>query len=1327
MAWADEFTGTAVDGNNWSIGTGGRRDATNTASAVSVAGGALTIKTYTEGGKHYTGWLGSNGKFENCFGYWEARIRFNSSAGMWSAFWLQPSGINNVGDPADNGTEIDIVEHRRQDSGGGDLRNKSAMNIHWDGYGADHKSAGATVTNPGVDSSSLQGNYHTYGLLWEPGKYTFFIDGAVVWTTTAAISNVRQWIYLTSEVDNGAWAGNIPAGGYGDRSATTTKVDIDYVRFYQRDEQVVNPGFSFRTGPWAGSGAASWTATGGRSGGPGVRLNPSTTTGSRFEQVVHGLLPNTEYRLLGWGNVGSRNWPDIRIGVKSHGNPETYASIWSNGFTQAQVPFTTGAANTSARVYTWVPTQWGDCFADDLEIRRDAQINNAGFDNGEEWPWNVYGDALVHDWDAYQRSGGHALRLNASANSRGAEQTVFGLQPATRYTLSAWVRTAGQAVRLGVKNHGQTESSTTFTGTGNAWQRATHTFTSGPAATSATIYAFIPAGSNVGALDLDDFLLGTALPAPWTAADVGAVGRPGEATARNGRLVLRGSGANVFDAADAFHFLHQPLAGDFALTARLDSFEAAHNRAKAGLMLRASTAADAAHAMVHWLPEGQVEFIWRPTDGANASYVWAANTTPWPPRLRLQRAGSIVTAFFSTDGVTWQPVGVPQTIALPATPLGGPAVCAHDSGTTATAVFSNLSTSGDRDGDGILDDYETNTGTFVSATNTGTDPDAPDTDNDGFSDGMELASGTDPLVANPELVWQTGAAPGGTGSWDATTANWRIGTTATSWLPGKAAVFGGTAGTVTITGSAAPATALTFTTAGYTLGGTGPLALADGAVITAAAGTTTMTCPLGQATEITKAGAGTLSLTHPVFEVATLTCAAGTLDFNPAADAAFAGTLTGSGTVTKTGPNALTLAGPNTFGAPGGTFTLGSGTANAGALRLSHPQALGNHAKILLNSGQGGVSRVELTGGLTFPLDLDTVGRNTAAGNVALRNLSGSNTLDGNFTIVNTGGAYHLEALAGSALTITGNLTTTVNNATARDVRFKGDGDITLHGALADSTTAIPTRLSVTKEGAGTLRLTGTSTHTQATTVTGGTLRLDGTFTASAVTVAAAGTLAGTGTLPAANVAGTLVINLGQEPLKITGPLTLTNATLALTGTPAATVHLLAHRGSLAGSFATVTGVPCGYSFDPNYLGTALALVRKTTADYEIWATAHGLDPAGNGAPALDHDRDGLSHAVEFVLDLDPVIPDPTSENLPRVQRSGADWVIVFTRVKAAAANGFQSEIEWSPDLTAATWTPATPAQTLIEDHVTTETVTVTLPPPAAGTSLFARLKVTGP
>ena len=56
--------------------------------------------------------------------------------------------------------------------------------------------------------------------------------------------------------------------------------------------------------------------------------------------------------------------------------------------------------------------------------------------------------------------------------------------------------------------------------------------------------------------------------------------------------------------------------------------------------------------------------------------------------------------------------------------------------------------SADTDRDGLPDGVETNTKLFVSATDRGTDPHKPDTDGDLFEDGREVSLGTDPLDAN---------------------------------------------------------------------------------------------------------------------------------------------------------------------------------------------------------------------------------------------------------------------------------------------------------------------------------------------------------------------------------------------------------------------------------------------------------------------------------------------------------------------------------------------------------------------------------------------------
>lgn len=233
LAWQDEFDGVALDLSKWTAQSGARRSADNAPEAVSVAGGVLTITTYSAAGAHFTGFLDTAGKYEPTYGYFEARIRFDPTPGEWGAFWLQSPGMGtSIGNPAAAGTEIDIVEHRARDQSGADVSNKYVMNLHWDGYGASHATSGSSGQPP-AGAPPLLGNWHLYALLWTPEQYVFYLDGVEQWRTTDAVSKRGEYIRLTCEVLDRGWAGNIPAGGYGSATASTTKMRVDWVRVWQ--------------------------------------------------------------------------------------------------------------------------------------------------------------------------------------------------------------------------------------------------------------------------------------------------------------------------------------------------------------------------------------------------------------------------------------------------------------------------------------------------------------------------------------------------------------------------------------------------------------------------------------------------------------------------------------------------------------------------------------------------------------------------------------------------------------------------------------------------------------------------------------------------------------------------------------------------------------------------------------------------------------------------------------------------------------------------------------------------------------------------------------
>jgi beta-glucanase (GH16 family) len=250
VTWSDEFNGSILDLTRWSYrATGAMRfDAIVTPDAVTVGGGALTIKTYTEAGTHYVGMIGTQKVgpvgFEQRYGYFEARAKFDNAPGQWSAFWLQSPTLGNpIGDPATAGVEMDIAEHRTRCVNApaptppqtcapdNDISDRIQQALIWDGYGPDSKSAvRLSEPLPGLGN----GSWHTWALRWTPTDITYYYDGVATWTSTSPVSQRSQYIILSSDV-GAFFAGAIPAGGYGSRETSTTRMQVDYVRVWAPD------------------------------------------------------------------------------------------------------------------------------------------------------------------------------------------------------------------------------------------------------------------------------------------------------------------------------------------------------------------------------------------------------------------------------------------------------------------------------------------------------------------------------------------------------------------------------------------------------------------------------------------------------------------------------------------------------------------------------------------------------------------------------------------------------------------------------------------------------------------------------------------------------------------------------------------------------------------------------------------------------------------------------------------------------------------------------------------------------------------------------------
>jgi hypothetical protein len=151
------------------------------------------------------------------------------------------------------------------------------------------------------------------------------------------------------------------------------------------------------------------------------------------------------------------------------------------------------------------------------------------------------------------------------------------------------------------------------------------------------------------------------LPTPWTSADIGAVGLGGGAACSGGTFSLSGSGADIWNSADAFRFVQQSASGACEIRARVVSLQNTDPWAKAGVMLRGSAAAGAVNAAVLVTSSNGVTFQVRASTGGTSSST-AVGGVGAPRWVRLVRsAANSFAGYYSADGTTWTQIGSSAT------------------------------------------------------------------------------------------------------------------------------------------------------------------------------------------------------------------------------------------------------------------------------------------------------------------------------------------------------------------------------------------------------------------------------------------------------------------------------------------------------------------------------------------------------------------------------------------------------------------------------------------------------------------------------------------
>jgi len=176
-------------------------------------------------------------------------------------------------------------------------------------------------------------------------------------------------------------------------------------------------------------------------------------------------------------------------------------------------------------------------------------------------------------------------------------------------------------------------------------------------------------------------------------ADVGAPSSPGPGSAvfdaRKQTYSISGGGANMWGAADAFHYVWKRVSGDVGLTASIEFVGASPQpHRKACLVFRQSLDPDSVYVDAAIHGDGLTSIQWRQTRGGPTREV--QSHTAGPKRLRIEKRGNYCTLWIAGAGEELRAAAASPRIVLEGEFLAGLAVCAHDANRIETALFSDV-------------------------------------------------------------------------------------------------------------------------------------------------------------------------------------------------------------------------------------------------------------------------------------------------------------------------------------------------------------------------------------------------------------------------------------------------------------------------------------------------------------------------------------------------------------------------------------------------------------------------------------------------------------
>ncbi len=237
LSFSDEFNNSNIDTSKWNVQDNYYRNRGDiklhaNGEQVEEKDGHLYFyyqKDQSKNDSYFAGRVDSRTKYSITYGFLECRMHIVEPNGHQMAFWMMPEGNgmkvpDGVDGTAKDGAEIDIIEGNRE--------NTFSCGLHWDGYGADHRSNGSKIETPGIHETE----YHVFGFEWSKDFLRWYYDGKIVreLVNPKLIPQVRHYIYLSGSCfgENNWVDGDIRYNEF-IQNGGVDKAYVDYIRVFK--------------------------------------------------------------------------------------------------------------------------------------------------------------------------------------------------------------------------------------------------------------------------------------------------------------------------------------------------------------------------------------------------------------------------------------------------------------------------------------------------------------------------------------------------------------------------------------------------------------------------------------------------------------------------------------------------------------------------------------------------------------------------------------------------------------------------------------------------------------------------------------------------------------------------------------------------------------------------------------------------------------------------------------------------------------------------------------------------------------------------------------